>query len=311
MNPERMLPLLLLCSVPLVFGHGGMLWPPSWQDGQQVPLEEIISYEVPSDPVVKDPATGKGVRSIKAWLTDQAYLGGHGEQYLGIGDSTNAECSVFSYCEIEKRPWASPGRALSLGGGCGIFGGNPYGCPAGNDTRVPGSNCGQYKRPRGTFAYGSSALEMDFPQAASTEWELGSSQDVAWVANGGHRGGYTYRVCKLPQEGKIGITEECFAKNVLQFAAPYTMMRTMTKPGEWEKVEQEDLTKGTYPPGSAWRHVAKRSIVGNGLLRKDTVIIPADLPEGDYVLSFRWDSKAPQIWVSCANIRLVQPSRTG
>ena len=35
---------------------------------------------------------------------------------------------------------------------------------------------------------------------------------VGWIAKGGHWGGYTYRLCKLPKEGKTGLTEECFAK---------------------------------------------------------------------------------------------------
>ena len=38
----------------------------------------------------------------------------------------------------------------------------------------------------------------------------------------------------------------------------------------------------------------------------DEVEVPADLEEGDYVLSFRWDCEAtPQIWNSCANIKIV------
>jgi len=305
---------LLLALLPVVSGHGGMLWPPSWQDGKKVPLEEITSFWVPDDPMLKDPASGRNIGNLKAWLTDQAYLGGNGEEYEGTGNITNTECAYketkTNWCAKLKVPWASPGHALSLGGGCGIFGGNPYGCPAHNDTRPPGSKCGQYKRPRGTFAFGSSALELDFPNAATTEMELGSWQDVAWVANGGHWGGYTYRLCKLPPGGKTGITEECFAKNVLKFARDYTMMRIITEPGKWWKVEQDDLTKGTYPAGSAWRHVAQID-PDNGILRKDTVIIPRDLPEGEYVLSFRWDTQAPQIWVSCANIRLTKPRLIG
>ena len=302
---EIMLSLLLVCVVPLVAGHGGMLWPPAWQDGKGVPLNKISKNKVYSDPVVVDPASGRSVISIKNWLTDQAYLGGHGDQYFGVGNITNPECSKKKFCKEKKTPWAAPGRAVSLGGGCGIFGGNPYGCPAGNDTRAPGSVCGQYKSPRGTFAFGSSALDMEFPQALTTEWALGSQQDVAWVAKGGHLGGYTYRLCKMPLEGKTGITEECFAQNVLKFATPYTRMRQVDKPGKWKKVKQDDLTEGTYPPGSAWRHIAVQTRKGNGILRKDTIVVPTNLPEGDYVLSFRWDTVAPQIWVSCGNIKLV------
>jgi len=297
--------LLFLVLVPLVAGHGGMLWPPSWQDGEGLPIDKITTYMVHSNPPVVDPESGRSVKSIKSWLTDQAYLGGHGDQFEGVGNVTNPECKKQHFC-TQKHPWASPGIAPSLGGGCGIFGGNPYGCPAGNDTRKKGSVCGQFKRPRGTFSYGSSALDMDFPQALTTTWHTGSKQDVAWVAKGGHWGGYTYRLCKIPPEGKTGITEECFAQNILKFATPYTMMRDVSG-GKWTRVKQEDLTEGTFPPGSAWRHVAKIISKGDGILRKDSVSVPHDLPEGDYVISFRWDTQTEaQVWVSCGNIKIVK-----
>jgi hypothetical protein len=39
----------------------------------------------------------------------------------------------------------------------------------------------------------------------------------------------------------------------------------------------------------------------------DEVEIPADLQEGDYLLSWRWDcEQSPQIWQQCADIRLVK-----
>ena len=39
----------------------------------------------------------------------------------------------------------------------------------------------------------------------------------------------------------------------------------------------------------------------------DEVEVPKDLIPGDYVLSFRWDCEAtPQIWNSCANIKIIK-----
>ena len=49
-------------------------------------------------------------------------------------------------CGWRKSPWASTGRALLLGGGCGVFDGNQYGCPVGNDTKAPGSVCEDTKK---------------------------------------------------------------------------------------------------------------------------------------------------------------------
>jgi len=297
--------LLLQAILPLVAGHGGMMWPPTWQDGKKVPLEEIDTWNghIPSDPPVMDPASKHLVIDVKSWLTDQVYLEGIGESMVNIGNVTNPECKE-PRCAWRKTAWASPGHAPSLGGGCGIFGGNPKGCYP-NDNRPAGSEC----VGRSVFSGGSSALDLDFPDAATTEIEAGSWQDVAWYSNGAHAGGYTYRLCKLnPLYGKKGITEECFARNVLKFATNYTMMRWGGGDKTWFKVEQNDLTEGTYPPGSAWRHVGKISGDNSFYLRKDTVIIPADLPEGDYVMGFRWDTEDPQIWVSCANVRVTAPN---
>ena len=34
---------------------------------------------------------------------------------------------------------------------------------------------------------------FDFPQMITTEWEIGSEQEVVWTTRGSHKGGYTYR----------------------------------------------------------------------------------------------------------------------
>ena len=50
------------------------------------------------------------------------------------------------------------------------------------------------------ISYGSDARFVEFPKMITTEWEIGSVQEVAWSSKGGHRGGYTYRLCKMPKE---------------------------------------------------------------------------------------------------------------
>ena len=76
--------------------------------------------------------------------------------------------------------------------------------------------------------------------------------------------------------------------------------------GTFEKFLRTDLREGTFPVGSVWRPIGKifrgtwyilRSDVNLipssklpwSFIRKDIVRVPADLPEGDYVLSLRWD----------------------
>jgi len=293
--------VLVLSVSPLVWGHGGMLWPSTWQDGQHQTLETINSSTMGSDPPVLDPISGNALGRNTDFLTDETFITGHGLEYAGVGEATNPEIGRKSYCAKTRTPWAAPGRAPSLGGGCGLF-------------RGPTRSCKEYdcsKRPRPVFHQGASPLDIEFPDAATTEWMVGGRHEVAWATMGRHRGGYTYRLCKIPEEGKKGLTEECFAENVLEFATNYTMVRNVTEPGTWEKIEQEDLTEGTYPTGSAWRHVVKRvpkGVDAPQILRKDVVIVPYNLPEGDYVLSFRWDTQDAQVWSSCSNIKLVLPA---
>ena len=312
--------ILLLAGVSSVLGHGGMVWPPIWQDGKALGLEEVYLDWISTDPPQVDPKTGRKIDNTKQWSTDQAYTYGHGENetlaktapHTNFVDCTEAEggCCDSWTCARFKHPWAAPGRAPNLGGGCGIHGGNPYGCPAGQDEdRPPGSVCGRTGMDRGTWSFGSSALEIEFPEAKTTKWARGSEVPVGFLSIW-HGGGYTYRLCKMPAEGKAGLTEECFTKNVLKFADNKTFRRrAWIEPLDgWEVEEKTDVTVGTYPEGSAWRkefELGKWTFDGP-LIFKDHVVVPEDLEPGQYVLGWRWDAvSGAQVWVSCANIEII------
>merc|ERR1719150_3289505 len=316
-----MIPIVVVFPFLLssVSAHGGILWPPIWQDGVGLAIEDLKDHHVHSDPVVKDPNSGLNIWHSNQWLTDQAYTGGIGDEFMGTGPLTNKDNKKLKNhdrckdnCVRKRNPWAAPGITPSLGGGCGIFGGNPDGCPAHKDSRPPGSVCGQEeplgRGKRGTTSFGTDARLVEFPQMITTEWEIGSEQEVAFHTRGSHKGGYTYRLCKLPKKGRTGITEKCFTKNVLEFATNYTMIKSLAALEDgWEKFEQNDLREGTYPKGSVWRPVGK-IVAGDGALRKDVVIVPSSLPPGDYVLGWRWDcAGGNQVWVSCSSVRLVEP----
>merc|ERR1711936_567660 len=317
-SSKMLLAVLPFACLASVSAHGGMMWPPAWQDGVGRPIEALTNSSVFSRPIVKDPNSGRNVFDIKSWLTDQAYTGGVGDEFKGKGPVTNDNNKKLkkddrcrSGCVKYRNPWAAPGQAPSLGGGCGVFGGNPWGCPAGKDDRPAGSRCGQDepigRGMRGTSSFGTDARLFDFPQMITTEWQIGSIQDVVWTSTGSHRGGYTYRLCKMPEGGRTAITEECFTKNVLEFATSFTMIKGMNKngKGKWEKFEQTDLSEGTYPEGSVWRPVG-RKLKSSTTLRKDSVVVPSTLAPGDYVLGWRWDGAGGnQVWVSCASMRLV------
>ena len=207
--------LLIFAFLSSASGHGGMLWPPIWQDGRGVPIDQLWehyvssgtreNWDIRSNPRVRDPIiTGKAYANTKIWATDQAYTGGIGPEFEGTGPLTNDNNNqnlkkhdrCTSRCVRTRQPWAAPGRSPSLGGGCGVFGGNPYGCPAHNDSRSPGSSCSG-----GMISFGSDARLVEFPQMITTDWELGSVQEVAWSTTGGHKGGYTFRSQILWQAG--------------------------------------------------------------------------------------------------------------
>merc|ERR1711978_60260 len=297
MGRQALIISMSLSLLPLALGsvsaHGGVVYPPIWQAGASIPLDEIVNYDAFTDPPARDPNSGRVVKNVKTWLTDQAYTGGVGDEFKGIGPVTHDNNKNLKRsdrcrgnCVKYRNPWAAPGQAPSLGGGCGVFGGNPQGCPKGKDDRPAGSKCGQDKPigrgHRGTWSFGTDARLFDFPQMITTEWQIGSIQDVVWTSTGSHRGGYTYRLCKMPEGGRTAITEECFTKNVLEFATSFTMIKGMNKngKGKWEKFEQTDLSEGTYPEGSVWRPVG-RKLKSSTTLRKDSVVVPSTLAPGD------------------------------
>merc|ERR1712051_579590 len=90
-----LLPLAFLGSVS---AHGGVLWPPIWQAGVATPIEEFTSDEVFSEPKVVDPNSGRIVKNVKSWLTDQAYTEGVGHEREQLSEVQ----------EPLGSPWTSP-----------------------------------------------------------------------------------------------------------------------------------------------------------------------------------------------------------
>merc|ERR1712038_1243253 len=286
------LTILPLAFIGSVSAHGGVVYPPIWQAGASVPLDEIVNDDAFTDPPARDPNSGRAVKNVKSWLTDQAYTGGIGDQFKKEGPITNDKSNknlrswdrCRSNCMKYKNPWAAPGQAPTLGGGCGVFGGNPNGCPWGKDDRPAGSSCGQDeplgRGGRGTSSFGTDARFYDFPDMITTEWEIGSVQEVAWSSKGGHRGGYTYRLCKMPKGGRTAITEDCFTKNVLEFATNFTMIKAI----KWK------VRKGVgevRSGGSEGGHVSR----GKRLETCGQVRIPAGPEEG-----LCYHSRQSQAW---------------
>jgi len=239
-------------------------------------------------------------------------------------------------------PWNAPGSAFVYGNGCGVNGGNPVAIPAQSDlSRVPldrrctsggedvGQCCGKAMTDDcGGYSGGKSALEhyQDglFGEPMVTTWTRGEAAEVYWTSNGYHRGGYAYRLCRVPQGQYWKVTEDCFQQGHLNFseqtADPWTGKKTswiywhpwVADPElfeyGWIPMELKTTKTGTTPAGSEWAKVnlPKDLSTDDMWLFKDLVEVPETLEPGDYVLSFRWDClESPQIWNACANIEIV------
>merc|ERR550525_140500 len=236
-------------------------------------------------------------------------------------DGYNSEDGVDIF---EHNPWRSPGSA-PIFSPCGVGGGNPNGCPEGG----PHPEEGELNCPGGGYSHGPKAEDVTFPGVVTTDWALGSSQEVAWGITANHGGGYSYRLCKVPEEGVSGITEDCFRQTVLNYEGTDQWVQYGLNQNNRTAFKASRTTKGTNPAGSTWtkdpipacsgpsggfdhntpdfKEVTQFPPPVNGLFGfgtsykgnpddytfqfgiVDKVVVPADLTPGEYVLSFRWD----------------------
>jgi hypothetical protein len=142
-----------------------------------------------------------------------------------------------------------------------------------------------------------------------TQWEAGSVQTVAWSVATPHGGLTTYALCPVEQMGKDfhrdGATSKCFAAGRLKYANNKTC--AWTAPGEewldkgcYESKMHDEYWMENWP--RYWKH-DKANYPTMGV--KNEVIIPGDLPNGRYVLSWEWDTDENQIWQSCADVEII------
>merc|ERR1711970_834727 len=300
---KMFLPVFLLCEVlPLVSGHGNMVLPYTWHDKERVGLGGRVGCEIVELPDYQEDYIWPTIHGThvcqQEWFTNNTFIPGEPtipEDMLGEGGH-------------DSNPWFAPGTAPVFSP-CGTYGGNLHGCR--NDRVEKFGDCCSETRCGG-FALGSNAETFTYPEAAVTEWTRGSVEEVAWRVGPDHGGGYSYRLCRVPQEGTSRLTEECFQDTVLDFVGDK----------QWVIYKHEDFRteiaakrtrEGTYPPGSQWTKNPLRSTqvddedldVEHGHVI-DYIEVPPSLEPGDYVLSFRWDcQQTSQIWNVCANIEIV------
>lgn len=247
--------------------------------------------------------------------------------------NTGAECgSASDY--FYYSPWRAPGYAPVIDS-CGSAGG-----------RLPGQGAGGFGAGYVNTAHskvgdlGSKTLKR---LPTNTSWAAGKTYEVAWAIQANHGGGYSYRLCPanetldedcfnsypLTMEGQSalrwggvgGRTLHYDAVTVTEGTKSGVMWRRNPIPRSWKTSEGkwgagsnqrqtgmgfqpvceddgEDLT-GTHQSCTGMWGPYNLEIV-------DKVLIPQNLPAGEWVLNFRMDQEeSNQIWLNCADVTIT------
>jgi len=335
---SRLVILFTFCFLGQCLGHGAMYFPNPWWSKSECTenmnpedckfhcyrKEEFATNCKPNGNIGCNRGCGLGVM-------------GYFENYTSVEERTIEKKYITPRLPYKSalglNPWNSPGSAPIIGGGCGIAGGNSFGC-IGNPDNQEGRCCGgswvwekglktnKWRQGCGGYSGGSAAIYdywrfQDFGQL-STGWIRGSVVPVIWLTSAYHRGGYAYRLCGPLEKGKewYGVHEQCFRDGHLSFHGDKKWQfkvspgKDATNPDNWETHEAIKTNVGTNPEGSEWMMVTLDQENGMGesvqWAIKDLVKVPESLKPGRYVLSFRWDcQQSPQVWFSCANIDII------
>ena len=114
--------------------------------------------------------TEEGVRYCACeWYTNDTFIPDNQETTIYDTALRTYMDGPFGDDWTARHPWRAPGTAQILSP-CGIDGGNPTGCPAGNPQ--PDGCAG------GGYGYGPDALTFAFKEKEVTQWSVGSEQDV-------------------------------------------------------------------------------------------------------------------------------------
>merc|ERR1711872_381319 len=261
----------------IVSGHANMVWPHTWFDqGGYIGMTPGLQCAA-------------GNPGACMWFTNYTFIPG----YPSSPDDMRTFQDMYiegmgNYDWTTKNPWRAPGTA-PLYSPCGVAGGNPDGSPVGG----PEGDC-----PGGGFGYGPAAEFVEFPGVVTTEWKLGGTGEVGWGIIANHGGGYSYRLCKVPEGSQ-------WTKN------PIPACNSMD--GGWFESGPLCPDSGPQftPPAPGLLGYGENYLAPGAadflFTIMDRVVVPTGIVPGDYVLSFRWDcEQTSQIWNACSSIRIVE-----
>jgi len=306
--------LYLLSGLVLVSSHGNMISPPAWWDRGGTNGEIGCGVLNLPENEFSDAHNGMEPDCMRFWYSNNVKIPGNATIPDDLNQSEIACINQAGHQNNPDRfnyPWHAPGTAPVFSP-CGTLGGWPNGCNGdgtGNFGDCCSGNCDG-------FALGKNAEDYDWPgEIPFTPWLAGSNQEVQWLVGANHAGGYSYRLCKMPEGGIKDLTEECFQEMPLDFVGDeqWVVYAKDLHIGKRTEIQAKRTREGTFPLGSMWTANPFLPAMEEGGDMKfakgqviDKVKIPVGLEPGEYVLSFRWDCKcSPQVWAACSNILIM------
>jgi hypothetical protein len=248
--------------------------------------------------------------------------------------SVNRNVPAMSDADVyQHNPWRAPGNA-PVYDPCGMAGGSPSWVYTGLsyvNTR--------YAR-QGDL--GSRTLP---PRPTGVTWRAGKEAEAKWTNRANHGGGYAYRLCPRGAELTEACFQRHplpFARPAAALEwgdgsrqqIPLQVLREGTSPpgSEWalnplpfkpcypDAGAEASINQGCAfaPPCDELKYNASDPLGFQNFTGRcsgrfpvlvsivDVLAVPSDLPAGEYVLGFRYDSEmTAQVWQSCADVTII------
>lgn len=244
---------LFALAIPAADAHMSMVKPASWHDPDGTAYAEWspeFGWRA-AGCTGKPPPPGEEdvVGCISQWYTNGTWIPGNRTlpenspliTYAKTAKATDP-LSKGTWAGMQKNPWMAPGTA-PVWSPCGIDGGNPKGCPVGNPG---GSGCAP-----GGYGHGPDARTLP-GNTKPTKWIAGAEEEVIFGITANHGGGYQYRLCPMPKEGRMALTEECFQRKPMEFVGDTQWIQFGGDEKNRTAIPAVRTTEGTYPAGSQW-----------------------------------------------------------
>jgi len=271
-----------------VHGHGIMVWPPRWQDanasqGLEAVLQDSVGKKCRAETQI-DFGWSKGGFKVCQWYNEGGLIPGEPTlpEYLKTFD-------LPENVSLTHMPWMAPGSA-PVQSPCGIYMHREQ-----EDKKWKNGTVME------TMDWRFDSININFKDAVTTEWKIGSRVEAFWGIYVNHGGGYSYRLCKVPEEGMSGLTEDCFQKTPLRFYGNQQWVQFGSDKSTRVNFDAKRIDIGTTPKGSQWNQNPIPVCAGfSGLIDENKDEIPINPPKSSTNCTHgpQFDPPAPGLYGS-------------